>query len=400
MTLDAEDKMALSGVRFLYGSPKVADLIESMDAQYGTLPAMKQVNQKFTELAKAEPAKLKALNAVLERNPDLANKIQATLGKDPEVFRTTFLPAVFKNPEAALTLVDQQPKSTQAGPVAAPKPAPITRTYGDPAEPVIATTAAIAGVSKLAEAGQPKASTTPSTATNSPATTKAPDTTPEARVAAKMERLSKVPGYSTLMDNLLRNPKLVDAKKAMDTMLAGNGSLQSKERALDAALDATKEDPDLFHKLNKKLTDNPGALSTFGGMIASDPKEAMSDIVDFANDGPKSTMAGMFGKFMKNGQLDFGGILQSFASNPGGFIKMIFSMIIGAVGGGFAKSGMHNVLGSNVGMTGYDEAVRATDAKPSAVYGPEGQPVVAQAANTTVQDKTKPANTPQQPAQG
>jgi len=386
MTLDAQDRTALMGVRILYGSPKVADLIESMDARYGELPAMKQVNETFTGLAKGDPAKLKALNAVLEKNPALAGKILDNLGRDPEAFRTKFLPAVFANPESAVTLVEQKQQTAAAPAKAAP-----SREYGY--EPIVLAAKTTGVDTAPAAPAQPASATAPSAA--KPEAAKAG--TAETRLGEKMQLLVATPGYNELMDKVQKNPQLTDAMKAM---MASNGSPEEQEEVIDTLLQKTKENPNLFKNLSKKLDENPGAASSIASMIASDPKNALNMMSSVgSDDGPGAGMMGMFSQMFSGGAGGLGGMLSGLFEKLEGMLKSLMGMVTKMFDGG-----NHLVVGTN-DPAQYPGALNAANAKPNSVTyldasgQTSGAQQVATVTQNQAQEKAKAGVTgPQQPA--
>lgn len=389
MTLSMMDKLAVNAVRGHYEAPKVADLIESIDAQYGTKPDMAQVNQAFSTLAKADPAKLKNLNAVLEKNPGLADKIKNSAGRDPQNFSQNFLPAVFKNPESAVALVDQSTQTAQ-------KPAPVTKTYDYPeAGPIAAAAKAQSGAEATAAA---------STSNGNPASSKPQDGGSEARLAAKMDQLSKAPGFDDLMKRVNGNDKL----KAAFTAMLNNPSTGDKEGAVDDLLAQIKKKPDLLQDMVQKLDNMPGAYNTAADIIAGDPKNGIKNLMkkmdelDQLDQSGMGGLMGMFGSFMKTGKFDLGGMIGNIGGPNGGLLGMVASLIMGLVGSLWG-GGHHMVIGSNVGMTQYNEVTQIMPKKPDSitVLGVDGQASSATqvAAASATQEKSKAVGGPQAPNQ-
>ncbi|MDB5490756.1 MAG: hypothetical protein JWO78_605 [Micavibrio sp.] len=395
MALDAQDKRDLIGMRLILGAPKVADLIVDMDKQYGDLPEMKAVNATFSKLAKGDTDKLKQLNTALEKDPGLAGRIKAGLGKDPEGFRTNFLPAVFKNPENASALLTQQAPKVQPKP-----PAPITKEYDYP-EP-----AAVVAATKDATKAAANAPGKPKPASGQSATQPAAPAPAEhaneanARLAAKMDQLTATPGYDALMNRVNESPQLTDAVKAM---MASNGTAAEREESVDLLLKKTKENPNLFKNIVKTLDTTPGAANTFAGMVANDPKNALNMMSNMGGDeGPLGALLGGVGgingiKGIMNQLIS--GLTSMGLGGIGNFLGKLFQGLIGMVGGKFASAGdNHLVVASNVGTTQYNEAVVATKAQPASVSVIDGGGQLSTAnpaaATAATQEKAKPVAAP------
>lgn len=368
MALDLADKTKLALMRNVLDAPKVADLIESMDKSYGDLPAMKQVNSTFGDLASKNQSQLKKLNDVLEKNPGLADKIKANLGQNPEAFRTQFLPAIFKNPENAVALAAQAPG---VKPVA---PAPIQKSYDYPEPGPVRTAAA----NKKAIDVALSAATEPL-----PLLSKGAD----ARIDAKMAELGKAEGYDDLMERVAHNPNLSAAMKAV---LATSGGPADREKSIDTLLQKTKDDPKFFRNIVQKIDTFPGSVDGIAAEIASHPDKAINKLSKLGEDGGLAGMAGA------------GGMASLAKMFSGANIMEMIMSVISAVMGRFGASSKHFVIGNNNLLEQYGETLKATNAKPDqvAVLDSGGQVVSgaqaqAQAQTATEQNKTKLA-APQQ----